>query len=156
MSHSEFASIEARANILRGFTARGHLEIMDDAGSIERHRGQNASLHQVDDQRREADLDRMGAHPQRDTATLASCQHDRVSGPAQIFPCENIGQPFEKRREAEPGFQRQGQTIDLHFAGPFLQGIGAGLASIEARRFGNGVGFFLFGRLHGRALNYLF
>jgi hypothetical protein len=68
---------------------------VDDAGAVHRHGRHDAALHQVDDERAEADLDRMGAHAEDDQASLAMARRDGVRHRAQIARAEDVGQVEE-------------------------------------------------------------
>ena len=76
LGHAEAAGGQRGGDILRGRAVIGELEVVDDAGAVHRHGREDAAAHEVDDQRAEADLDRMRAHAQHDRRAGAVARGD--------------------------------------------------------------------------------
>src|SRR5574341_2037433 len=65
-SHAETPVSDAGRHVLRGCAHVGDLEIMDDAGAVHRYGTNDASLHKINDERAEADFNRVSAHAEDD------------------------------------------------------------------------------------------
>ena len=71
-------------NALGGGTDFRQFKVMNGAGSVARHMGDQSTLHQVDDIPRKAHLDNMGTHHQDDGLTRFSCGDYPVDDGGQI------------------------------------------------------------------------
>ncbi len=77
LGHAAASLAQTGADVLRRRARKGQLEVVHDAGAVHRHRRDDTALHQIDDQRPEADLDRVGAHAEHDATAGAACGRDR-------------------------------------------------------------------------------
>ncbi len=66
--HPELPRAETLGDLFRSLSHEGHLEIVDDAGAVERDPLNVAALHQVDQERREPDFDHVRSEAPQDGA----------------------------------------------------------------------------------------
>ena len=65
-------------------------EVVNDAGAVHGHRGHDALLHETDEDRREPDLDDMGADADDHRPALAMGLRDGVGDGTQRFDGEDV------------------------------------------------------------------
>ena len=105
--HAEGARAEPRLDVLRGLPGHRELEVVDDPRPVEGDRGDEAPLHEVDQDRREADLDHVGAQPPDDGPAAGAGPQDLVAQRAQRLAGEDP-RAGESRKRARPSPRRCG------------------------------------------------
>ena len=107
--HAEGPGAEARLDVLRGPPGHRDLEVVHDAGPVERDRGHEAALHEVDHHRREADLDDVGAEAPDHGAAAGAGAEDLVAQRAERLAGEDPREAVEEGGEARAPAVRAGE-----------------------------------------------
>ena len=106
--HAELARPEARGDVLRRVAGHRQLEVVDDARAVQREAGDEPPLHQVDEHRRQADLQDVRAQPPDDR-------------PAQRARAQDLARHAAQRRRAA----RIRGSPSRNAARPLPRGVGA-------------------------------
>ena len=88
----------------------GQFEVVNNSCSVHRHGRDNASFHQVRDDRGKPHLDDMGADPEDDRAAPSMRLHDGLGDGPQCCDCEDVWEAGREGRERPPAFPRRGQV----------------------------------------------
>ena len=71
LGHPELTFVDRRVHVLARPARERQLEVVDDTGPVHGQRADHAPFHQVDQDRREPDFDRVAAHPHGDDLPVA-------------------------------------------------------------------------------------
>ncbi len=126
---TEAPRIEGGADVLAGPAEHRELEIMDTAGPVHHQAADRPALHQIDDDRREPDLDEMGAEAEEDQPIALPGPGPGLDRSVQIGAREQLGQRSEQRRDRRPRRERLGLVADPDFALPPAGRLGSQLGS---------------------------
>jgi len=88
----------------------------NDARAVHGHCGQHPLLHQVDDQRRKADLDRMGSHAEKDSPSGSPPAGELTRRLAQLAGGEQIGKARQQLRDRSPHRDGTAERLRLDLA----------------------------------------
>jgi len=88
---------EAGGDVLGRGAGHGDLEVVNDAGAVQRDAGHESPLHEVDDHRREADLDDVGAETPEDGPAAVAGAKDLVAQGSDRLAREHPGQRLDER-----------------------------------------------------------
>jgi len=97
--HPEGPGVETRRHVLRGPSGDRQLEVVNDAGAVQRDAAHEAAPHQVDDDRRQAHLQDVRTHAPEDGLAEAARPSDLAGQLAQRL----AGEYPRQRREQAPG-----------------------------------------------------
>ena len=89
--HAETAVVNPRLHFFGGLPDHGQLNIVNNAGAIERDAVDDPAFHQIDQDRIESDLDHVCPHPDQHQAALAVCRGDGINDLAQIISRQDGG-----------------------------------------------------------------
>ena len=130
-SHSELAAAEDSVHLLGGLAGDRGLEVVNDPRAVERDRGDEAALHQVDDQGSEPDLENVRAHPPDERALPLPPPHDRRGHRAQLLRGEDPGEGRNEGGEPGPAGVGPSEVRNPHLAHPRLKRVGPDPREIE-------------------------
>src|SRR5262249_11618893 len=82
--HAEAPVGQVGGDVLRRGAGVCQLEVVDDCRTVHRHRVEDAALHEINDQRAQADLDGMRTHTEHDALAGAVPCRDRLGYGAQV------------------------------------------------------------------------
>lgn len=130
--HAEGAGQDLLVHVLGCLADERELEVVDDAGAVQRQGGDDPALHEIDDHRREADLDGMGPHAEHH-GPLVRARLDHGRGHfLQMLCAEDPGKAGEEVPEGAALPVRRGKLVDPHLAGAALEGVGPEPRGVEA------------------------
>src|SRR5579862_896972 len=109
--HAEEAAVEPGSDVLGRSPNRRELEVVHDAGPVHRDRREPAARDQVDDQRAQADLDGVRAHPEDDGTAPADRGGGARDGEPEVARGENVGKPRDQCANGEPGARRAAERL---------------------------------------------
>src|SRR5262249_9522595 len=105
-SHTEFAGAKARFHVFRSVTGHSDFEIVNEGGSIHGDSGNEAALHQIDQDGAETDLDDVSADAPDDSFALAARHMHRAEKMAEILAGKNARETVQKFSEGGVGRER--------------------------------------------------
>ena len=131
VGHAKSSRAEGRVDILGRGSRQSQLEIVNDTGAVHRDRRHESALHQVDQHRRKARLDHVGADAPEDSGVGRFRRLNRPHHRFEIVARENRRQRVDER--AEPPTRNVGlREIDrLCFTRAGAQRIGTDARQIE-------------------------
>src|ERR1700730_2237549 len=88
--HAEPAFAEAGFDVFRSVAGKSDFKVMDERGAIHGDAGDEAALHEIDQDRAEADLDDVAADAPQNGPTLFAGGVDGAEEPAKIFSGEDV------------------------------------------------------------------
>ena len=135
LRHTEPAGIQAGGDILGRRPLIGQFKVVDNAGPVERNRGDNAALQEIDNQRRQADLERMGAHAQDNGPPGPDRGGNAAGDLRQVGSGEDTGQRAQKLFQAAAHPPRRAQALRGNFTAALTERIGGGLPRVDGREF---------------------
>src|SRR6266849_7527114 len=94
--HAKAAVPQGLGNILRGLAMVGQLKVMNNTGAVHRHCRQNSSLQQINDERREANFQRMRPHAEHERPLRPDCRRNSLNDRPQVGRCQGTRQRIEK------------------------------------------------------------
>ena len=118
--HSERSVDEPPRNILRRRAESRNLVIVNRARPIHREMSDDASLHQVDEQRRDTGFHYMSANHHDDGAPRARRVHDRGDNRAEVGRNQNVGKAREESTERTISARRTGKLLRANLVRPEL------------------------------------
>jgi len=128
---AEAASGQRRIHVLAGPARERDLVVVDDAGAVERQRGDHPSLHQIDQQRAQAHLDDVRTHRQDHRASRRARRDDAIRDLEQVSCSQKAREPRQEIGDARARNVRPPEVLDADLAGSVRQRHGA---HHEARR----------------------
>ena len=90
--HPEASLVDLRVDFFRRVSHERQFEIMNDAGPVHGHGGEDPLLHEVDENRAQSDLDHVGAESHDDRPAFAMGLDDGFGDRAQGFDAQDIRQ----------------------------------------------------------------
>src|SRR5208282_2641547 len=121
--HTKGSGAKLPCHILRGATDKSNLKIVNDTGAVRCDSGNNAALHQIDNQRGETHLYGMGSHAQDHrpavSVSLYHCPHYGF----YVACCKKIRQAVCKSFKRAALKVREGCLIYGYFAVTVFNGI---------------------------------
>ena len=85
-------------------------------GAVHCNGGNDPALHEIDDDRREADLDDVRSHQHNARAIILAEQRDLRHKLTEVLRFENIRKAFNERAKRPIGVERRGETAHGDFA----------------------------------------
>jgi hypothetical protein len=129
--HAEGPGAEARVHVLRGPAGHRELEVVNEARAVERQPRDEAAVHEVDEDRREADLQDMGAQAPEDRPLPPAGPVHLAREVAQDGSREDARKAVEKGGQAAARRDRPREVASAHLAPAAREGIGADPGQVQ-------------------------
>ena len=128
------AGAEAGFDVFGSGAREGDFEVVDERGAVHGDAGDEAALHQIDEDGTEADFDYVAADAPKDRGALTARTMNRGEQMAQILRGEKLWKRIKKLRDGRIGGGRLGEVADAYFAFAGRQRIGTYGAERERLR----------------------
>ena len=135
LRHAEPTGIQAGGHILGGRALIGQLKVVDNTGPVERNRGNNAALQEIDNQWRQADLERVSAHAQDNRPPGPDRGGNAAGDLCQVGSGQYAGQGVQKLSQAAAHPPRPAQALGGNLAAALTERIGGGLPRVNGGEF---------------------
>src|SRR5580658_4844889 len=127
LGHSEFTAAKNGFDVFRRAAHQRDFKVVNEPRAIHCDPAHKAAIHEIDQERPEADLDDVASDSPNNGFTAAASIHNRIANFAQIFSGQNARKRFEKIREVAARFVRPSELFEMNFVRPVRERIGAKL-----------------------------
>jgi hypothetical protein len=114
--HAELAGAEAGFYVFGSVAREGDFEVVDERGAVHGDAGDEAALHEIDEDRTEADFDDVATDAPKDGGALAARTMNRGEQMTEVVGCEKLWERIKKLRDGRIGGGRLGEVADAYFA----------------------------------------
>ncbi len=131
--HAELAAAQDLIHVLGGASHHGHFGVVDDAGAVHGHAGDQPPLQQVDEHGAQTHLDGVGPHAQEHVAAGLPGPDPGPGHLPQGRARQDLGEAVDKLPEAAPWPPGAAKILDADLGMPLRQTIS--LDAVQGKRF---------------------
>ena len=132
--HPELPRAQAALHVLGRVAGHGQLEVVDDPGAVHGQARDQALLHEVDEDRRQAHLQDVRADPPQDRFAAIARPQDLGGQPPQDIRPQDARERVEERAERAAARVGAGELVQRDLALAAGQGVGTDALQVERGR----------------------